>query len=721
MDDRIKETDLTESSASQSDIMEQETSGTDSSGEYFGDILKRRVQRRSVLKGAGALSVGLVLGGSTVAPGEGCADDHENDDEDDILDYDPGIRIRFTSIDKSFPKLLDQDQIVVPDNYTYKVILRWGDGLFTDAPTFDVENQNGDTQQQQFGFNCDFIGFFSLPYFVRRSAGMQDNRRSRALNWLGANYYHINRRPTSNALLAVNHEYTSGQEMFPGYKKDDPSEDQVNAEIAAHGMSVVTIQQKHGDWHFVQDSPFNRRITGFTRIKITGPLSGDPLLQTSGGYDDSGEIVLGMLNNCAGGKTPWGTVLTCEENFDQYFANYSEVPDEIAYLSDRIAPPSGASSRKWENFHDRFDLSKHPKEYHRFGYVVEIDPYNPTFKPKKCTALGRFKHEGAVPKVASNGQVVVYSGDDARFEYVYKFVSAGTYDPHDREHNMNLLDVGTLYVAKFNDDGTGEWMALPQDSESIVNTRGAADKLGATKMDRPEDVDVSPVTGKVYVIMTKNKKRGTGEKEGLQTDPGVDAANPRDNNLWGHIIEITEGPGWPGYGYDDDDDDDDKSAMDHTSTTFHWEVFMLCGDPSVLGGVTNLNDLTADETYFAGFDPSQVSPIAAPDNIVFDEVGNLWIATDGQPGTLNRNDGVYACPTEGPSRGWNRQFISGIPGGEVCGPEFSGDNRSFFCGIQHPGENGGLPNSKSSWPDGNYPPKPSVIAVQHKRDKKIGS
>ena len=303
---------------------------------------------------------------------------------------------------------------------------------------------------------------------------------------------------------------------------------------------MVEIGLKNGEWQFDKHSPFNRRITGYTEMELTGPLRGDALLQTTGNYDDTGTKVLGMLNNCAGGKTPWGTVLTCEENFDQYFANYTSDG-----LSDRIPASSGESSRKWERFVDRFDLSKHPREYNRFGYVVEIDPYDPNFVPKKRTALGRCKHEGAVPVVAKDGRVVVYSGDDARFEYIYKFVSKNKFKPHDRKHNMTLLDEGTLYVAKLNDDGTGEWMALPDDAAAIVNTRGSADALGATKMDRPEDIDVSPTTGKVYVALTNNTRR---------TEDQRDQPNPRDVNRWGQIIEIIEGDGkkrgrspWPSW------------------------------------------------------------------------------------------------------------------------------------------------------------------------------
>jgi secreted PhoX family phosphatase len=687
VDDRTKRSNLPDNRDVPAGAVGDEASGTRGTGEYFGDILERRVKRRTILKGAGAVSVGLVLGGGGILPGKVRADDE-----------DPGERIRFKPIAPS-----SADQVIVSDGYSHGIILRWGDPLFPGAPDFKLDNQSRARQEQQFGFNCDFIGWFPQP--------CSDVPSGDELASMGVKYFDLSRDSSKQALLTVNHEYTSGYQMFPGYQiKDDdpfvgadPTRDQVETEIAAHGMSVVEIELRDGKWHFVIDSPFNRRITGYTEIEIAGPLGGHALLQTSGGYDDSGTKVWGMLNNCAGGKTPWGTVLSCEENFDQYFANFGEDP-----LSLRIAAPSGPSDRKWENHEQRFDLSIHPNEYNRFGYVVEIDPYDPSSKPKKRTALGRFKHEGAVPAIGPDGRMVIYSGDDARFEYVYKFVTDDKFDPHDRGHNMNLLDHGTLYVAKFNDDGTGEWLALPEDAGSIINTRGAADALGATKMDRPEDVDVSPTTGKVYITMTKNEKRGTGESEGLQADPGVDAANPRDDNRWGHIIEIIEGT---------------DGGMDHTSVVFRWEMFMLCGDPSQQGGITELNDLTADEAYFAGFDPSEVSPIAAPDNIVFDKIGNLWIATDGQPSApgFGQNDGVFACPTEGPSRGWNRQFLSGIPGGEICGPEFSGDNRSFFCGIQHPGEGGGLPNTKSGWPDGDNPPKPSIIAVRHRDGEKIGS
>lgn len=674
---------IVHSSAEEKRTVSSESKQPIESREYFGDILQRRVKRRSVLKGAGALSVGLVISSGVLTPLKAVANVKEKG-----YKRDPGNRISFTPIAPS-----SEDKVIVPDSYSHNVLIKWGDPLFPGAPEFNHYEQSRKTQELQFGFNCDFIGYYDLDH-------------------------------PGKALLAVNHEYTSGYQMFPYYELAtdengelltsvalDPDQDQVEVEIAAHGMTIVEIEKlKHGGWHYLKRSHYNRRITGYTDIEITGPLGGHPLLQTQGGYDDSGTRVRGMFNNCAGGKTPWGTVLTCEENFDQYFSNYGEVEEKTdandpLYYSRRIPAESGATDRKWEIYEDRFDLAKHPKEYNRFGYVVEIDPYDPDSTPKKRTALGRFKHEGAVPAITHDNRVAVYSGDDARFEYVYKFVTKGEYKPYNRAHNMTLLDQGTLYVAKFYDDGTGEWIPLPNDPAALINTRGTADEVGATKMDRPEDVGVSPKTGKVYVMLTNNSKRGTGESEGLQEDPGVDKTNPRDENSWGHIVEITETGG-------------DSGAL-----TFTWEIFMLCGNPSQQGGITELDDLEDDEAYFAGFDPTQVSPIAAPDNVVIDKTGNLWVATDGQPSAtyFGQNDGVFAVPTEGDDRGYCRQFLSGIPGGEVCGPEFSTDEHSFFCGIQHPGEGGGLPNTKSSWPDGDNPPKPSVISVWNKAGKKIGS
>jgi len=393
-------------------------------------------------------------------------------------------------------------------------------------------------------------------------------------------------------------------------------------------------------------------------------------------------------------------VLTAEENFHQYFANLDGLAqgDPRYAVHRRYGMPSEGSDRKWERYHNRFDIAQEPNEAFRFGWMVEIDPYDPTRTPIKRTALGRFRHEAATITVAPNGQVVAYTGDDARFEYVYKFVSAGTYNPDNREANFGLLDEGTLYVAKFNDDGSGEWLPLvygqgPLTAENgftsqgdvLVKTRLAADALGATKMDRPEDIETNPVNKKVYVVLTNNTRRGR------ENQPGVDTANPRPKNANGHIIEISE------------------AGNNHAATTFTWEIFLLAGNPA--------EDAT---TYFAGFDKSQVSPIANPDNITFDLAGNLWIATDGAARSINFNDGIFAVPTEGAQRGNLKQFFAAVRGSEICGPEFTPDNRTLFVAIQHPGEGGTFEEPISTWPDKQGLPRPSVVTVQAFDSRIIG-
>ncbi|MCG5053291.1 MAG: PhoX family phosphatase [Myxococcales bacterium] len=649
----------------------------DANGEYFGNVMRERIARRSLLKGFGA-ATGAAMVPAIFSAKQAQAADH-------------GARLTFSPI---LPNGLDA--ITVPAGYTHNVVVAWGDPLFPGVPGFDVNAQSPAVQAQQFGFNCDFIVQMPLPPWFTRP--------SRLRSWaLGVQFRRLFTKPTRRALLWVNHEYTSGFEMFPGYTDAAPTADQVNIELAAHGGSLVTIENTAQGWVVDKTSPFNRRITGETPMAIDGPAAGSLLLQTS--TDPTGRSVKGMLNNCGGGFTPWGTILTAEENFDQYFANRAGASADKQALYARLAAPSGASERKWERFHDRFDLGKEPNEYAKFGYVVEIDPYDPTSTPVKHTALGRTKHEAASSTLSKAGNAVVYSGDDARFEYLYKFVSAGQFNPTDRDANMSLLSEGTLYVAKFNADGSGVWLPLvagqgpltaaagfPTQAEVCVNTRKAADLMGATKMDRPEDVDVSPVTGKVYMACTNNSARNA-----VAADAGEVKANPRLGNRWGHVIEISE------------------ANADNGSQTFSWEILLLCGDPAI----------ASQGSYFAGFDPSRVSKISCPDNLDFDQDGNLWIATDGMPnspGFTGLNDGIFAVPVEGPDRGYVRQFLSSVPGAEVASLKHSTDDRTLFACIQHPGEGGGLPNTLSSWPDNtNTPPRPAVVAVRHLANRKIGS
>jgi secreted PhoX family phosphatase len=302
--------------------------------------------------------------------------------------------------------------------------------------------------------------------------------------------------------------------------------------------------------------------------------------------------------------------------------------------------------------------------------------------------MGRAKHEGHTSVVAPSGHVVVYSGDDERFEYAYKFVSAGTYDETDREANLDLLDDGTLYVARYNDDGTGEWLPLVHGENGLdetngfaslvdilLNPRAAADILGATKMDRPEDFETNPVNKKVYLVCTNNTRRATDDND------DINAANPRPENSTGHIIEMTE------------------DGDDHAANTFKWEIFLLAGDPEDAS------------TYFAGFPKDQVSPIASPDNITFDTAGNIWISTDGLSNSLAGNDGLFATPVEGAERGYLRQFFSSVNGAEVSGPIFNPDSTALWTSIQHPGEGGTIEEPVTMWPDGEGTARPTVVLI----------
>jgi uncharacterized protein len=650
--------------------------------EAFSDILARNLARRSFLQGIAASVPVLITGSSLMAPSQALGDDrHDRHDDHDRHDGhgDRGRRGRL-SFKPIAPSTVDD--VVVPQDYRYHVVIRWGDPLSNDAPVFNPGAQTAAAQRKQFGYNCDFVGYFPLER-------------------------------DGHALLCVNHEYTTGTDMFVGYVPGEIKE-QTDIELAAHGGSVVEIERVGSQWKYRRSSKFNRRITGDAPMRITGPAAGHPLMKTSA--DPTGSRVLGMLNNCAGGKTPWGTWLTCEENFNQYFANNALVANAaIKAVHTRYGVSSGATARRWENFYPRFDASKEPNEPFRFGWVIEIDPYDPDFVPRKRTALGRCKHEAATTAIAKSGQVVVYSGDDQQFDYVYKFVSKDRYRRDDRRRNLDLLDEGTLYVAKLNDDGTGRWIPLTMDNpvlaamfgsqgEILIKTRLAADAVGATAMDRPEDVQPNPVNGKVYLTMTNNSARTS-----VVPDQGSAKANPRVPNLNGHIIELTE------------------RHNDHAAKTFSWNIFLLCGNPE-LNLLTRESQLTpglpSNATFFAGYaQVDKLGKIASPDNIAFDNGGNLWIATDGQPGAADigrPNDAIHAVATEGRDRGHLRQFLSGPVESEICGPEFSDDGRTLFCAIQHPGEGGSIPNSLSTWPDRHGYALPSVVAVRHKDGDKIG-
>jgi secreted PhoX family phosphatase len=654
-----------------------------SDNETFADVMARAASRRGVLRagaviGAATAATAAFAGPAAAVPTAPATKGPKGKPGPAPKGKGP-YGLRFDPVAPN-----TADAITIPSGYRQDVVIRWGDPLFKDSPRWSVDRQSAAAQRRQFGFNNDFLALLPL------SRGTQ--------------------------LLVANHEYTSEELMYPGYDPANPTREQVETSWAAHGLSVVAVREtRNGSLEPVVGHQLNRRFHTQTEFRLTGPVAGHPLVRTKA--DPRGRTVLGTLNNCAGGTTPWGTWLTAEENFNQYFANAATVtdPTTAARLA-RYGVAGTASERQWEKFDDRFDLAKEPNEVNRFGWIVEVDPYDPRAVPRKRTALGRFKHEAAQPRITKDGRVAVYMGDDERFDYLYKFVSRDRMkkgrSASAKRHNDTLLDHGTLYVAKLTGDsptseidgtgtlpkdgefdGSGTWIPLVSGTKSFVKgftaeevllfTRQAADVAGATKMDRPEDVEPSPVSGKVYVALTNNSNRGAAGKA------GADEANPRNANKNGHVLELTE------------------HRNDSGATRFAWTLLLVCGDP---------ND---PATYFGGYDKSQVSPISCPDNVTFDRHGNLWVSTDGN--ALGSNDGLFGVAVEGRDRGLTRQFLTVPLGAETCGPVVQ-RHRVLVC-VQHPGEKDGASADApaSHWPDGGSSvPRPSVAVVWRKDGREIG-
>ena len=625
----------------------------------IGDVIAARLSRRGALAGLAAAAGAVALGGTMTSR--------------IALAASPST-LGFSEI----PHILDETHHV-PPGYRVEVLIRWGDPVVADAPDFAPAAQTTAAQRKQFGYNNDFIGFLPLP------AGSDGSE---------------------HGLLCVNHEYTNAELMFPGIDKktkvDTLSREQVAIEMAAHGHSVIEIRKTAGRWQVVQPSRYSRRITALdTEMRISGPAAGHARLRTEA--DPSGRRCIGTINNCAGGLTPWGTALIAEENFHLYFAGDPQATAEARNYR-RYGLKTRNKRYAWWKFDDRFDLAKEPNEPNRFGWMVEFDPYDAASTPVKRTALGRFKHEGAHAVVNRDGRVVVYTGDDQRFEYVYKFVSSGRFDADDRAANRTLLDSGTLFVARFDADGTVNWLPLAwgtgaltpangfsSQADVLIEARRAADLLGATPMDRPEDVEPNPVTGRVYVMLTNNTKRKAGKEN---------AVNPRSANRHGHVLEMIP-PGGRG------------AAADHAALTFRWALPVLCGDPAKPGDGARYHAATTA----AGW-------LSTPDNCAFDSRGRLWIATDGAPKS-GIADGLWAMDTEGPGRALTRHFLAAPRGAELCGPAFTPDGRTLFCAVQHPADTKGssFANPSTRWPDfqPGMPARPSVLVITRSDGGVIGT
>ena len=559
------------------------------------------------------------------------------------------------------------DTLVVPQGYVAEAIAAWGEpvGMAGAMPAWRADGTNSAADQAvQMGMHHDGIHFYPLD----------GSRRG---------------------LLTMNHEYTDDGLLHADGMKTWSAE-KVRKAQAAHGVSVIEVELRDNRWQMVRPSKYARRFTSFTPFAVQGPAAGHALMRTAA--DPAGRTVLGTLNNCASGMTPWGTYLSGEENFAFYF-DAGDNPD----AHQKRWGVRKTSFYRWPEHDERFDATKHPNELNRFGWVVEIDPLDPASTPVKRTALGRAAHEGAWVAVTKDGRAVVYSGEDARFEYIYKFVSrdriaSGGGGVTPAQANRELLDHGTLHVARFDADGSGRWLPLvhgqgpltaangfADQGEVVIKTRQASDLLGATKMDRPEWLAIDQKSGEVFCTLTNNSARGAKDM------PGVDAANPRANNVMGNIIR------W-------------KDEGDFDGATLRWSHLVLAGDP--------VNERAEAKGNVKG------DIFACPDGLMLDARGVLWIETDMHAsqmykGELERigNNQMLACDR---STGEIRRFLTGPVNCEITGATQTPDGRTMFINIQHPGEtpsdrsDPAEPDKYSRWPGGvaGNRPRSATVAIR---------
>lgn len=626
----MKDVDLTKISADDWDEMNDPR--PDHSD--FDDVVERALSRRGFLGGVLAFGSGAAAMGTAQLLGGTAAEAMQ------------GNRFAFTPIG------IQTDHTAhVPQGYAWDVMVRWGDPLFADAPAFDHDTGGAaGSADRVFGENTDGMESFVV-----------DGRE----------------------LIAVNHEYTNRDVNLPHAEDGTPASlEDVRKLQKLQGVAVMEVAKGEGGWQVVTGSPYNRRITHLTPMTIAGPAAGHELMKTEA--DPTGTQSLGTFNNCGSGKTPWGTYLTCEENFNGYFGSSESTEDQkpvqldAGYSRYGIGPDGwGYHYHKWDA---RFDTAKNLNEPHRAGWVVEIDPANPESTPVKHTGLGRFKHENAEVVLAPDGRVVVYMGDDERGEFMYRFVSSGVYVPGGSTEG--LLDEGTLYAARFNDDLTGEWLALTPETtgmaslaEILIFARMAGSKVGATTMDRPEWIAANPHAVEGYCCLTNNKNRGVKPNAGGDATP-VNGPNPRETNKYGQIVR------WRPHG------------DDHAADTFDWDLYVMAGNPEVYSNVYG-----GSENVTAG------NMFNSPDGMAFDSAGLVWIQTDGN----DSNEGEFVGMGNNqmlagdPVTGEIARFLTGPKGSEVTGLCWSADRRTMFVGIQHP---------DAPFPDGEGKlPRSSILAV----------
>ena len=607
------------------------------------DLAALRLSRRDILKISSATGLSALFSSSLI----GCTI------------FSPLRRVaNFTSVPIS-----SSDTVVVPPGYTSREFFAWGDPI-SDGPLFKPDASNSaDEQALQAGMHHDGMQFFSLP---------------------------LDSKNPHHGLLVINHEYLDQQLLFPDGMK---SWDAEKLRKAQHGVGVSIIEVKRsggrgGEWQVVRPSKFARRVTALTPMSVGGPARGSPLMRTAA--DPLGVEVFGTHSNCANGFTPWGTYLTCEENFHNHFSlpSGTQSPKQKRYGLRTRSP------YRWHEFDERFDADKHPNEFNRFGWIVEIDPFDPQSRPVKRTALGRCAHESAFHTLAPDGHVVVYTGDDTHFEYIFKFVSRDAYHPGNRAANRDLLDHGTLYVANFSAEGSGAWIPLvhgqsgltvengfADQADVVIHAKQAGEQAGGTRMDRPEWIVIHPKTGEVYASLTNNSQRGTEGK------PVADAPNPRNRNLYGQIIRWRETGG--------------NAAAD----SFKWDLFVIAGDPEHAESEHRGN--IKGDTF------------ACPDCLTFAPDGTLWIGTDfaatgrGAYENLGNNQ-LLAASTDS---GEIRRFLTGPRGCEITGLTFTPDGKTAFLNIQHPG--GASAESEgpraSTWPskvEGARPRSATIVITK---------